>query len=74
MEETKKSGPVKAESGGQSFMKGVRKEFARITWPTRQEVFKQTVAVVVISVLAGVCISLLDVCFSAVINALAGIG
>ena len=73
MEETRKSGAAKTDAG-QSFMKGVRKEFARITWPTRQEVFKQTVAVVVISVLAGVFISLLDMGFSAVINALAGIG
>ena len=55
-------------------VQGVRKEFARITWPTKPEVFKQTVAVVVISVLAGVFISVLDMGFSAVINALAGIG
>ena len=73
MEETQKGGALKAEAKP-SFMKGVRKEFARITWPTRQEIFKQTVAVVVISVLAGVFISLLDMGFSAVINALAGIG
>ena len=74
MAETKKSGAAKAEPQKQSFMKGVRKEFARITWPTRQDIFKQTVAVVVISVLAGVFISLLDMGFSAVINAIAGIG
>ena len=73
MEETRKNSPVKAEAR-QSFMKGVRKEFARITWPTRQEVFKQTVAVVAISVMAGVFISLLDMGFSAIINAIAGIG
>ena len=74
MEETKKSGAAKTEAPKQSFMKGVRKEFVRITWPTRKEVFKQTVAVVIISVLAGAFISLLDMGFSAVINAIAGIG
>lgn len=74
MEEAKKNRAEKAEISKQSFFKGVRKEFDRVTWPTRADVIKQTIAVLVISVFCGVLISLLDMGFSTIVNALAGIG
>ena len=34
-----------------AFFKGVKAEFARIIWPTRDDVIKQTTAVVVVSII-----------------------
>ena len=42
------------------FFKGVKSEFKKISWPARDTVIKQTAAVVIISVILGVIISLLD--------------
>ncbi|WP_022765111.1 preprotein translocase subunit SecE [Butyrivibrio sp. XPD2006] len=46
-----------------AFFKGVKAEFARIIWPTRDDVIKQTTAVVVVSVIACALIALLDYAF-----------
>ncbi|MBR5969862.1 MAG: preprotein translocase subunit SecE [Lachnospiraceae bacterium] len=62
MEEAKKS-----KSG---FFAGVKKEFGRVTWPTRKETFKQTVAVLLLSVMLGVMISGLDAGFSTIVLSL----
>ena len=43
-----------------SFFKGVKSEFKKVTWPDKQSTFKQSVAVVVISVIVGVIIAVLD--------------
>lgn len=43
-----------------SFFKGVKAEFKKISWPDRQSTLKQSIAVVAISVVAGVIIALLD--------------
>ncbi len=42
------------------FFKGVKSEFKKITWPDKKDTFKQSVAVVSISVVVGVIIALLD--------------
>ncbi|MGN0161789.1 MAG: preprotein translocase subunit SecE [Lachnospiraceae bacterium] len=49
-EETKKS----------SWFKGVKAEFKRISWPTKDTLTKETIAVVFISVLLGVLITVID--------------
>lgn len=46
-----------------SFFKGVKSEFKKITWPDRQSTLKQSVAVVVISVILGILIAVLDYVF-----------
>lgn len=46
-----------------SFFKGVKTEFKKIAWPDRDSLFKQSVAVVCISVVAGVIIAVLDFLF-----------
>ena len=46
-----------------SFFKGVKSEFKKITWPDRQSTLKQSVAVVVISVILGILIAVLDYAF-----------
>ena len=43
-----------------SWFKGMKAEFKRISWPTKDTLTKETVAVVVISVLLGVVITVID--------------
>lgn len=43
-----------------SFFKGVKVEFKKISWPDRESIFKQSVAVVGISVVLGAVIAVLD--------------
>ena len=53
-----------AKSGGASkitkFWSGVKAEFKKITWPNKDDLFKQSVAVVIISVVIGAIITILD--------------
>ena len=44
----------------QGFFKNVQIEFKKISWPDKKTMFKQSVAVVAISVVAGVIIALID--------------
>ena len=43
-----------------SFFKGVKTEFKKISWPDRHSTLKQSVVVVVISVVVGVLIAVMD--------------
>ena len=43
-----------------NFFKGIRSEFKKITWPTRNDVVKQTVVVTVITVIVAVLIAFID--------------
>ena len=53
-----------AKSAGTSkvakFWSGVKAEFKKITWPDRDALIKQSVAVVIISVVIGAIITILD--------------
>ena len=42
------------------FFKGVKSEFKKISWPDKQELIKQSIAVVIISVIVGLIIAFLD--------------
>ncbi|MGN1148292.1 MAG: preprotein translocase subunit SecE [Lachnospiraceae bacterium] len=42
------------------FFKNVRIEFKKISWPDKKTMFKQSVAVVAISVVLGVIIAIVD--------------
>lgn len=42
------------------FFKGVKAEFKKISWPDKQLLAKQSVAVVAISIVVGLIITLLD--------------
>ena len=42
------------------FFDGVKAEFKKISWPERQSLFKQSVAVVCVSVVVGLIIALFD--------------
>lgn len=43
-----------------SFFKGVKAEFKKISWPDKDSLLKQSVAVVCVSVVVGVVIAVLD--------------
>ena len=42
------------------FFKGVKSEFKKITWPDKKSLFKQTLAVILVSLVVGVIIAALD--------------
>ncbi len=44
----------------QSWFRGLKQEFAKISWADRKSVMKQTVAVVSVSVAVGLIIALMD--------------
>lgn len=43
-----------------SWFAGVKAEFSKIIWPEQKSVVRQTIAVVVVSVITGLIIALLD--------------
>ena len=43
-----------------NFWNGVKAEFKKITWPDKDDLLKQSVAVVIISVVVGAIITVLD--------------
>ncbi len=45
------------------FFAGVKAEFAKIIWPTKDDVIKQTTAVVIVSVVCCALIAVLDYVF-----------
>jgi preprotein translocase subunit SecE len=46
-----------------NFFTGVKAEFGKIIWPTREDIIKQTTAVVVVSVICCALIAALDYAF-----------
>ena len=65
MSDSQNSGAASAkgsasESGLQVFWKGIKSEFHKIIWPSRESLFKQSVAVVVVSVIIGAIIAVID--------------
>ncbi len=51
-----------------SFFKGVKAEFAKITWPDKDELLKESVAVVCISAVLAALIALFDTAIQYGIN------
>ena len=52
--------PVAKKAKKPGFFKGVKSEFKKITWPDKNSTFKQSVAVVSISIVVGLLIAILD--------------
>ncbi len=52
--------PDKKEGGLSGFFKGVKSEFRKIIWPDRVTLTKQSIAVVVVSVITGALIAVID--------------
>ncbi len=54
----------------ESWFTGLKAEFQKIIWPTKEALVKQTTAVVVTSVILGLIIALLDTIFQYGVNVL----
>ncbi len=52
--------PAKVEKKAVKFFDGVKAEFRKISWPDKDSLIKQSVAVVVISLVVGAVIAVLD--------------
>ncbi len=50
----------KKNSGLQDFFKGLKSEYNKIIFPTRQDIIKETTATIVVSLLVGALIAVLD--------------
>lgn len=50
-------------SGIAHFFEGVKTEFGKISWPDKDSLLRQSTAVLVVSVIVGVIISVLDLLF-----------
>ena len=51
---------VKTKKQKKSWFKGLKTEFSKIIWPDQKSLTKETIAVLVVSVLLGVIISVVD--------------
>ena len=67
MAETKK-GTETARDKSLGWFKGLNAEFSKINWATREDVTRQTIAVVTVSVLLGIVISIIDFLLQTGIN------
>jgi preprotein translocase subunit SecE len=55
-----------------NFLKEVRSELKRVTWPSRQEAIRLTSVVIIVSALVGVYIGTLDYVFAKLIGLVLG--
>ncbi len=53
-----------------SFFDGVKAEWGKIIWPNKDQLTKQTIAVIITTILVGVIISLLDTALQYGVNML----
>ena len=54
-----------------SFWKGLKAEFKKIIWPSRQDVVKQTILIIVVTIILGVIIKFLDTGIQALLGLIA---
>ncbi len=64
----KEKSAKKDKAPKKSWLKGLKSEFRKIMWPDKNTLLKQTVAVVSITAVAGLLISLLDSVALQIIN------
>jgi len=65
---------AKKEAKKDSFWKGIKTEFNKITWPDKTETVKESVAVLCVSVVLGLIITFLDTIILFGVDFLTGIG
>lgn len=63
--------PEKKDKKLENFFKGLKAEFKKISWPNKDDLLKQSVAVVCVSVVLGLIIALLDMVMQYGVNFLA---
>lgn len=74
MAEAAKKDAHKKDAKKDSFWKGIKTEFNKISWPDKTETVKESVAVLCVSVVLGLVITLLDTIIQFGINFLTSIG
>jgi len=59
---TQSTQPAKSSSSEKKtpFIKGLKAEFRKIIWPTKDDLVKQTTAVVVVTIILGIVIAIID--------------
>ena len=67
MAETKANADAVSKKG-KDWFKGLKAEFHKISWTSREDVTKQTIAVVVVSVILGLLIAVIDFLLQSGIN------
>ena len=50
------------------FLNGIKAEFKKIVWPNKDDIVKETVAVISSSIAIGIIISILDFIFKVLLN------
>lgn len=65
---------AKKEAKKDSFWKGIKIEFNKISWPDKTETVKESVAVLCVSVVLGLIITFLDTIILFGVDFLTGIG
>jgi preprotein translocase subunit SecE len=68
--DAKRPAGARAERGMRKFLRDVRMEMAKVTWPTRKDLIQSTLVVIVAVVIAGAFIGVLDLAFSRLIDLL----
>ena len=63
MAETNKAA-ANTKPAKKSFFKGIKSEWRKITWPSKETLFKESTAVVIISIVLGLLIALIDAAIS----------
>ena len=63
----------KSSARKESWFSGVKAEFNKIIWPTKESLARQTTAVVVVSVIVGLIIAMLDFAIQHGVNFLVGL-
>lgn len=74
MAETARKDANKKDAKKDSFWKSMKTEFNKIAWPDKTETVKESVAVLCVSVVLGLMITLMDTIIQFGINFLTSIG
>ena len=59
---------AKEKKGAVQFLREVRVELSKVTWPTREELIQSTIVVLVAVAISGVFIAILDAIFSRLVS------
>ena len=57
---TEKTESPSSKQSGSEFWKGIKSEFRKIIWPDRSTLTKQSIAVIVVSIITGALIAMLN--------------
>ena len=59
---------AKEKKGAVQFLREVRVELSKVTWPTREELIQSTIVVLIAVAISGVFIAILDAIFSRLVS------